>query len=113
MRHKVPLLLLLSFASLTYAQSATPSDAAPQFSAQQRAEIGTIINDTKLHVIELGARLAENGKTFDEVLLGEKVDIDADARAAEAIKAVLSETAETRLQAARKVVHLLTNEQRR
>ena len=113
MRHKLPLLLLLSFAALAHAQSATPSDTAPQLSARQRTEIGAVIGATKVHVKELGELLAKRGKEFDEVLLGEKTDMKADGRAAEAIKAVLNETAQTRLQAARKVVHLLTAEQRR
>jgi hypothetical protein len=40
------------------------------------------------------------------------VDVDADANAADQIKSAICDSSETRLQAARQVVHLLTSEQR-
>jgi hypothetical protein len=94
-------------------QSQSPALKAPELSPQQRLDATKIINDAKEHVRILAERLSANGKRFDEVLLGETKDVEADGQAANEIKAVLNETAETRLQAARNVVHLLTPEQRR
>lgn len=91
----------------------SPSSDVSELTAQQRTDATKIIHDAKEHVNLLTDRLAVNGKRFDEVLLGDTKDVEADARAANDIKAVLSETAEARLEAARKVVHLLTAEQRR
>jgi ribonuclease Z len=85
---------------------------APELSPQQRPDAIEIIADARERVKVLSDRLTAAGKLFDDVLLGEDADIDADGKAADAIKAVLNETAETRLQAARKLVHLLTREQR-
>jgi hypothetical protein len=110
MRHQLLLpAVLLVLASSTLAQSAA---AAPQLSAEQKEKAAKIINGAKEHGKVLAERLAAAGKQFDEVLLGEKADVAADGRSAESIKAVLAESAETRLQAARAVVHLLSPEQR-
>jgi len=97
---------------LTAWQSQSPASKAPELSPQQRLDATKIINDAKEHGRILADCLSANGKRFDEVLLGETKDVEADGHAANEIKAVLNETAETRLQAARSVVHLLTPEQR-
>ncbi|HXQ78267.1 MAG TPA: hypothetical protein VN797_08665 [Gemmatimonadaceae bacterium] len=115
MRHALRLTIaLMLFSSAGFAQSAAQSAAAaaPQLSAEQKQKAAKIINSAKEHGKVLAERLAAAGKQFDEVLLGEKADVAADGRAADSIKAVLAESAETRLEAARKVVHLLSPEQR-
>lgn len=86
---------------------------ASELSPQQNADIAKIISEAKQHGKLLAERLAANAKLFDEVLLADRADIEGDAKAANGIKTVLNEAAETRLEAARKVVHLLTAEQRR
>jgi len=112
MRHLLRLALpVFVLASFSFAQSAAPP-AAPQLSPEQKEQAAKIINGAKEHGRVLSDRIAAAGKQFDEVLLGEKADVPADGRAANSIKAVLAETAETRLEAARKVVHLLSPEQR-
>lgn len=103
----------LSVSSLFGWQLQSSATKPSELSPQQRADATKIINDAKEHVKVLTERLAVNGKRFDEVLLGETKDVQQDAQAANDIKAVLRETAETRLEAARNVVHLLTAEQRR
>jgi ribonuclease Z len=95
------------------ASDALPPAEQPQLSSKQKSEAIRIILGAKERGNAIAERLATNAKLFDEVLLGEKADVEADANAASQIKAAICDSSETRLQAARQVVHLLTGEQRR
>jgi ribonuclease Z len=92
---------------------APPPAAASELSSQQKAEALKIISGAKERGKAIAARLAANATLFDEVLLGENVNVEADANAANQIKSAICDASETRLQAARQVVHLLTADQRR
>ena len=96
------------------AKPGLPMSASPsELSHQQKADALRIISGAKERGRVIADRLAASAKNFDEVLLGEKADVEADGKAANEIKAAICDTSETRLQAARQVVHLLTPEQRR
>src|SRR4051812_45124167 len=74
---EIPLLPPGPCATQTAVASETHSSTnAPQLSAEQRAEASKIISETKERVRVLGERLAINARAFDEVLLGEKPDIE-------------------------------------
>jgi hypothetical protein len=114
----VTLLLLLLGAHLSFSQSeaAAPQRApasATQLSPQQQAEASKIIFGAKQRGKSIADRLAANARDFDDVLLGERADVAADGKAADAIKEAICDTSDNRLQAARRVVHLLTADQRR
>jgi len=129
----IAVILFLAFATVAFAQSASPSAAlagtssgatatkaasptpssATELSPDQKAGIVEIISEARENGEMVAKRLQSNAKRFDEVVLADTIDPVLEKRCVDGIIAAIYDSAQFRLQAATQVVHQLTAEQRR
>ncbi len=88
---------------------------APKYplSEEQKRAIHSIIAKSKAEGAVLGLAGAQGAKEFDENVLSESPNTEADAKATKKLLDALAGVAELRLEAVREVVALLTPEQKR
>jgi ribonuclease Z len=92
---------------------APPNTASVELSPEQRTRITMIIAEAKENGEITARRLKANAAKYDEALFAETLNDDLENKSVAGIEGAIHDAAETRLQAARQVVHLLTPEQRR